>query len=185
MSVARDQPPLTQALQGDQPLQASSLAVVSQPQLSKTWISTMTHNHNAQEGSPLEDTLDPTSALKKPPPKSSLRSTKMTSGQLFRSSIPCCTTKNRNSKSSETRRENAWSERSSTGRSKLKIKRLSGKMMRIKSMMRWQRSIISCRRSERKRKLMPQWKRSWMTRIPEISSSIKKNVERRSTRRSN
>ena len=185
MSVARDQPPLTQGPQGDQPLQASSLAVVSQPQLSKTWISKMTHNHNAQEGSPREDTLDPTSAQKKQPPKFSLRSTRMTNGQPSRSSIPCYTTKNRNSKSSETRRENAWSERSSTGRSKLKIKRLSGKMMRIKSMMRWQRSIISCRRSERRRKLMPLWKRLWMTRIPEISSSIKKNAERRSTRRSN
>ena len=185
MSVAKDQPPLTQVPQGNQPLQASSPVVVSLPQLSKTWISTMTHNHNAQEDSPQEDTLDPTSALKKQQPKFSLRSTRMTSGQPFKSSIPCCTTKNRNSKSSETRRENAWSERSSTDRSKLRIKKLSERMTKIKNMMRWLRSIISCRRSERKRKLMPQWKRSWTTKIPEISSSIKKNVERRSTRRSN
>jgi len=129
--------------------------------------------------------LTSVACLRRLEPKFTARSTKMMSGQPSRSSTPCCTTKNRSSKSSETRRENAWSERSSTDRSKLRIKKLSERMTKIKSMMRWQRSIISCRRSERKRKLMPQWKRSWTTKIPEISSSIKKNVERRSTRRSN
>ena len=185
MSVARDQPPLTPAPQEDQPLHPSSLAVVSQPQLSKTWIRLMTLNHNAQEASPLEDTPDPMSAPKKLPPKFFQRSMRMMSGLLFRSSIPFCTTKNRNSKSSGTRRENVWLEKSSIGRSKPKIKKLSEKMTKIKSMTRWLKSTTNSKRSERKRKLTPRWRRSWTTKTRGTSSSIKKNVERRSMRRSN
>ena len=185
MSVARDQPLLTQAPQEDQLYQASSPAVVSPPQLSKTLIRIMTHNHNAQEGNPPEDTPDPTSALKKLQPKFSLKLTRMTNGPLSRSSIPCCTTKNRNKQSWETRRENAWSDRSSTDRSKRREPKPWEKMTRIKSMTRWPKSTTNCRRSERRRRLMLPWKRSWMTRTPEINSYTKRNAERRSMRRSN
>lgn len=185
MFAARDQHPLTQVLLKGQPPQASSLAEVSQPPLSKIWISRMINYHNAREANPQEGMRGRMSAPKKPQLRFSPKSTKMTSGPLFRSSTLSCTMKNKNNKSLGTKRESVWSAKSWIGKSKPKIKKPWEKMTRIKSTMKWRRSITSSRRSERRRRLMPPWRRSWMTSSPGINNSIKKNVERKWMRKTN
>jgi hypothetical protein len=117
-------------------------------------IDKMTLNHNAQEESQLEDLLDLTFLLKKPPPKSSRKSTRTMSGQPSRSSTPSFITKSRSKPSSGIRRENALSVTNSIVKFKLKPKNMSERMTRTRNTTKWPKSTINYKSKEKRRRLM-------------------------------